>query len=103
MDTAATATQTASLQEAGPVLRDLAGRARDGVTTVFVDEAHGGEQVAALVPLRVLDELTRARVREVAEQAQLRGADRDDADGIAHHDAMAALGLDELGRRPQAA
>lgn len=104
MNTVPGATQTASLTEAGSALRDLAGRARrDGVTTVLVDEAHGGEQVAALVPLRMLHEVTDARIREVARHAELRGADSDDADGIEHAAAMAALGLDEHGHRVQAA
>ncbi len=104
MNTVPTATQIASLQEAGSTLPDLAGRARrDGVTTVLVDEAHGGEQIAALVPLRMLDEVTDARIREVARRAELRGADDEESTGIAHAEAMAALGLDEHGLRSQAA
>ena len=89
---------TASVKEAGPNLRALTLQARDaGETVVLTDD--DGEPVAAIVPLRALEDVTRARIDETARAA----AELGDDEVIEHGEAMDRLGLSELGRPLRAA
>lgn len=80
-------------------VRALVRRAHDeGRTTVFTD---GSEEVAAVVPLGVLEELADARIDRAVQRARERGAGQ--GPGIDHAEAMGSLGRDRRGHRATAA
>lgn len=74
-------------------VRQLVTRAREGVATVLSD---GGENVAAIVPIGVLDEIMDRQIRAAVERAAERGAGT--SPGVDHSEWMASIGRDLHGR-----